>query len=879
MNNRNDDFAINLLNIPRLKELGLYGKTYILKTAMNNRFYTADINSQLGSGGFGVVYDGTFLGNNNKPEASAIKYMIITDETFFDRMVSECKFAMEISYTCSDIAMKTFHITTFDIYDAGYRQINIKLLVICMEKGGMNLENFLLDNKNNSDDARIGMIESAIECAIRLNKRGFIHGDCYPKNMVISNGQIKFIDFGFSQYFNKNDFSTYGGIRGRGDESFVTTGVINNSIIPVDALFLISFIMHNHGGFKLTNVLYRLVILFNTLYYECNRLSKINIQDMFTKNRIFNKHVDDLIANIELSKEYNVKFDYLLLDNFMNGAFNDDKYNKFNDVTIDQILTVDRRKFEINVNLHFKKVVENKKRKDTYGAGYTSFPPDYDYSDVLSYNKNKCLTAKTSFSVKDILRHNLIPDTSRCLNECKIKSIYKYFEICLSYCIINDDVFCQQVINNILEPCINVIVLNNVHMADYSLLYNGIVGNGKIYEDYPYLYSDNFVALVNQLKQANPGETISHTFNKIEGYSKEKMLFYILYLRYFSHHDGSNTSDWEDFRQNSYRRYIIPLQSGRKKWKIENGGITNSRNNIVVPSFQHNYNEIDREKYFDNSNDDWGAGRERCLNSKTHIMNKYSRKVGIPIVCGISGTTFPMCWKVLCYLNTLLTNMVLTKNDSKIQEMYVTIRSYLFLYILACYSFLASDGGHSLNEVLSSFKMIFCIIENEHKNNRPIPFSSEFIYLGNHFFHDILIYDQSFERDRKITDLERTLLTVEREIYGRFANAKIPIIPIGKPDQNYYRFFEKSKSLQPMKDRIFGNTMVYLNTYMNYYCPLQQDDSLYTESKFDFFKKENNETLGFGKYKNKKGPQNKKKGLRREKSPVFDRGTIKFKKI
>ena len=118
-------------------------------------------------------------------------------------------------------------------------------------------------------------------------------------------------------------------------------------------------------------------------------------------------------------------------------------------------------------------------------------------------------------------------------------------------------------------------------------------------------------------------------------------------------------------------------------------------------------------------------------------------------------------------------------------------------------------------------------------------------------------------------------MTVEKKIYELYAREKKPI----GPDQNYYRFFQKVRTQQPMKDRIFAKTTVPLFEYINYYCPLQQDDSLYTESKFDFFKKENNETLGFGKYKNKKGPQNKKKGLRREKSPVFDRGTIKFKKI
>lgn len=843
-----------VLQIPILPQLKL-GKTYILQTAIHNEIYTANINGHLGSGGWGVVYDGSFSVNNIR-EASAIKYMIISNDKF-DQIVSDCKFTTEISLTCSDIAMKTFHITTFDIYNAEFRLINnYKLLVVCMEMGSITLENVLLEDRN-TDELKIKMIESAIECAIRLNKRGFIHGDCFPKNMVISQSRIKLIDFGYSQYFNKNDFSEYGGIKGRGDERFVTTGVINNSIIPVDALFLISYILkmyyNTNSQFKNykfgQNVLYRLHILFNTLYYECNRLSKINILDMFSKNQIFNRHVDDLKENIQKfeNTEFNIKFDYVLLDNFMSGAYNDDKYNKNNDVKINEILIVDKSNLTINLKHDYKRVLDSKHKKDNYGVGYKN--TRYDYSDVLSYNKNKCLTAKTYIPVKDILRHNLIPDTLRCLNECKIKSIYKYFEICLSYSIVNDAEFCQSVID-ILEPCIEKIIIPHQHMSNYSNLYITALQNGEIYQTFPYLYSNDFVEFIKLITDGTRVGPFSSVFKTIDGYNKEKMLFYIIFLRYFSGMDGSNSKDWENFRQYIYRKYYDNLQSDRKKWKIENGGrLTISRNNIAVP----------------NSNDDWGTGGQRCLNSKTHIMNKYSRKVGIPIVCGISGTTLPMCWKVLCFLN-MLSNEV----D------FLIIRSHLFLYILACYSFLASDGGHSLNEVLSSFKMIFCIIQIEtDEGNSTTPFSPKFIQICNHFFHDILIYDQSFERDRSITDLERKLLTVEKKIYEFYAKEKKPI----GPDQNYYRFFQKIRTQQPMKDRIFAKTTVPLFEYINYYCPLQQDDSLYTESKFDFFKKENNETLGFGKYKNKKGPQNKKKGLRREKSPVFDRGTIKFKKI
>jgi hypothetical protein len=537
----------------------------------------------------------------------------------------------------------------------------------------------------------------------------------------------------------------------------------------------------------------------------------------------------------------------------VNGAFITDENNLGNnDIKISDILNVNKKDLSIQLTLNAGSIVENK----NYSNIIYKKTDNYNYSDVLSYNKNKCLTTKNYFEISDILKHNLIPDTSRCINECKIKSIYKYFEISLSSSIINNEKFCWLVLSYLLYDCYNTIIVPNKYCVPITNLYFDFIQKNEIYEMYPYLYSTGFLQFIKLLNIKKRADVKDERSNGIEGklttpenfitnirlikdFYKEKMLFLIHYFRFFSATDGNNSNDWENFRHSTcYIKYYQYLQPDRENWRINDGGIIASRKNIVVPSFQHNYNDADRERYFDNSNDDWKPSGSRCLNSKTHILNKYSRKVGIPIVCGISGTTLPMCWKILCYLNIELNK----KGD------VLRVRRGLFIYILACYSFLASDGGHSLNEVLSSFKMIFCIIENEKgKNNPNIPFSPNFINECNNFFHDILIYDQSFSGKHEIKQLEQDLLIAERNIY--IASEKN--IPMKNPEQNYYQFFKKFDDPPNLQILIFNKTEELLARYMNYYCPLQKE-SIYKKSKFNFFKKENNETMAFGKYKKKK---------------------------
>ncbi len=144
-------------------------------------------------------------------------------------------------------------------------------------------------------------------------------------------------------------------------------------------------------------------------------------------------------------------------------------------------------------------------------------------------------------------------------------------------------------------------------------------------------------------------------------------------------------------------------------------------------------------------------GRDSCVNKPDSSL--YARAVterDIPLTCGISGTTNLFIWSVFAY------KVELTREET-------------LLLLLSIWSTLCADGGHSLQEVLTSSKLITSYMKNLVLSNETIKDQISLQTLENlvEVTNDIQAIPQPKSTNRNPIDLAQLKVIVQDKIYSK----------------------------------------------------------------------------------------------------------------
>jgi len=145
-----------------------------------------EFNDIIGSGAYGEIYQVCHKQTNVK---CACKKINISDEPTSFCLYNEL------------IARKAFdHPNIIKIHDVFYEK-NEKnyICYIVMEKCEMPLFEYLLDSTSNiiTGEQRMSYLEQIISGMLYMYQQGYVHNDLSLSNILIKDGQIKIIDFGF----------------------------------------------------------------------------------------------------------------------------------------------------------------------------------------------------------------------------------------------------------------------------------------------------------------------------------------------------------------------------------------------------------------------------------------------------------------------------------------------------------------------------------------------------------------------------------------------------------------------------------------------------------------------------------------------------------
>jgi len=174
------------------------------KTTLISNDNSFNIISRLGKGAFSNVY---LVTNKDDDKYYALK-VSKCDKHFFKQSQKEESIFKKLNNESKYII---HYYESFEL-EASSKYINSNSFVFVLEKFGINLYEKMKKRKNQGLHVKI--IYNLCECLFEglefMHKKGIIHGDLKPENLVINNeNKIKIIDLGSSFYFDEINTNFY----------------------------------------------------------------------------------------------------------------------------------------------------------------------------------------------------------------------------------------------------------------------------------------------------------------------------------------------------------------------------------------------------------------------------------------------------------------------------------------------------------------------------------------------------------------------------------------------------------------------------------------------------------------------------------------------
>lgn len=440
------------------------------------------------------------------------------------------------------------------------------------------------------------------------------------------------------------------------------------------------------------------------------------------------------------------------------------------------------------------------------------------------YNRDKCFNypsdkyANNNINIhghflKKIFEYDLVgKEGRRCIKSCKLKSIYKYAETCLSINFaLSNTITIMRIFKNI---CFNILIkkIEEDNFIDIAM-------------DKP-----DTKSLESEIADYQNKVNISYYLDEIKRKRKEYNddLFKLNFMMFRKEQDEKKTdltnfNEWKNSKKiyrhdiaNIYIELLSYIKNDVCKKSlyylfslVRLNKITSIPGSIIFPGQSDIYKEINdinprgtkdnivKENYYGLIPTKFGSPqtsweRSNCVLNKTQNKDKqtklykYFYREGIPTSCGISG-------HILMFLTTYM------KYSRDTQFTFLKLK----IYIMFCFSFLCLTGGHSLAECISTLKIIYLYYKNN--NILPYEYSNKFNVLEK-VVENIFVFDEKINISKNNTE--------DKYIqYEKLNNRRLGVVYYN-PKQNMYNFF---KDILPKS--VSNLTEAMINDYIYTICP------------------------------------------------------------
>jgi hypothetical protein len=208
-------------------------------------------------------------------------------------------------------------------------------LIQIMEKiNGQTLQDYILKNSSNSNILLNILKRVAEKLSVLQNNYGFIHGDFHSMNIMISNNQIYFIDFGRSSIMIPTD-NGFIILAGYMDDVLTRERIKENILVYPHLKAIDLFHLFNDISQYSTNNINKKLIITNIKNMYMNR----NVRNMENKNKSFGKRRGPIFNQVSQitrtnlflylnSPPYYLKYDFLYPENFAKFTLPNKKNDK-----------------------------------------------------------------------------------------------------------------------------------------------------------------------------------------------------------------------------------------------------------------------------------------------------------------------------------------------------------------------------------------------------------------------------------------------------------------------------------------------------------------------------------------------------------------------
>jgi len=160
------------------------------------------INSKIGSGGMGVVYNATHTALHREEALKVLHEEYGKDPSFVERFFREARAMARLNH---ENIVRVFDVFT----DKG------KYLIAMEHFKGQSLNHVMQRNKNIALKDALRIILQAARALSYAHKKGIVHRDIKPSNILVgSNGQVKLVDFGIAAAIDDSALTSTGQLVG-----------------------------------------------------------------------------------------------------------------------------------------------------------------------------------------------------------------------------------------------------------------------------------------------------------------------------------------------------------------------------------------------------------------------------------------------------------------------------------------------------------------------------------------------------------------------------------------------------------------------------------------------------------------------------------------